>query len=414
MAKRVVVTGLGALTPVGNDPESMWENLLAGKSGVDYITLFDTSGHKTRIGAEVKNFKAEEHGIDRKDARRMDRYAQFAIAAAGQALADSKFEITPQNANRVGVVIGSGIGGIGVLTEQFKVLHEKGPSRVSPFFVPMMIANMASGQVAIQFGARGTNFCVVSACSTGAHALGEATEIIKRGEADVMIAGGSEAPLVPISVAGFNSMTALSTRNDEPQKASRPFDAKRDGFVMGEGAGVLILEDLEHALQRGAHIYAEITGYGSTDDANHIVQPEETGEGASRAMGLALERAGLSVNEIDYINAHGTSTGLNEKAETAAIKRTFGKQAYEVSISSTKSMTGHLLGAAGSVEAVICIKAINSGMIPPTINYEFPDPECDLDVTPNVAKKKTVRHAMSNSFGFGGHNVSLIMSKYEG
>ncbi|MEI6044622.1 MAG: beta-ketoacyl-ACP synthase II, partial [Chloroflexota bacterium] len=282
-----------------------------------------------------------------------------------------------------------------------------------PFFVPMMIANMASGQVALQFGARGTNFCVVSACSTGAHALGEASEIIRRGDADVMLAGGSEAPLVPISVAGFNSMTALSTRNDEPQRASRPFDAQRDGFVMGEGAGILLLEDLEHALQRGARIYAELTGYGSTDDANHIVQPEETGEGASRAMSLALQRARLLPTEIDYINAHGTSTQLNEKAETAAIKRTFGDRAYEVSISSTKSMTGHLLGAAGSLEAVICIKAIENGIIPPTINYEFPDSDCDLDITPNVAKKKVVRHAMSNSFGFGGHNVSLILSKFE-
>ncbi len=413
MAKRVVITGLGAMTPVGNDPSTMWENLIAGQSGVGNITLFDTTGFKTRIGAEVKDFKADEHGIDRKEARRMDRYAQFAIAATGQALADAKFVINEQNRNRVGVIVGSGIGGINVLSEQFKILHEKGPSRISPFFIPMMIANMASGQIAIQFGARGTNFCVVSACSTGAHALGEAAEIIKRGEADVMIAGGSEAPLVPISIAGFNSMTALSTNNDAPQKASRPFDAKRDGFVMGEGAGILILEDLEHARQRGAQIYAELTGYGSTDDASHIVQPEETGEGASRAMSLALQRAGLSVKDINYINAHGTSTYLNEKAETAAIKQTFGDMAYEVSISSTKSMTGHLLGAAGAVEAIICIKAINAGIIPPTINYEFPDPVCDLDITPNVAKKKAVRHAMSNSFGFGGHNVSLIVSKFE-
>jgi beta-ketoacyl-acyl-carrier-protein synthase II len=392
----------------------MWKNLVAGQSGIDFITLFDASNLKTRFAGEVKDFKAEEHGVDRKDARRMDRYAQFAIAATGQALADSKLTINETNANRVGVIIGSGIGGIGVLTEQFKVLHEKGPSRISPFFVPMMIANMASGQVAIQFGARGTNFCIVSACSTGAHALGEAAEIIKRGEADVMIAGGSEAPLVPISVAGFNSMTALSTYNEDPKRASRPFDAKRDGFVMGEGAGVFILEELEHARQRGAHIYAELTGYGSTDDASHLVQPEETGEGANRAMNLALQRAGLSVKDVDYINAHGTSTQLNDRAETNAIKRTFGDMAYEVSISSTKSMTGHLLGAAGAVEALICVKAINEGIIPPTINYEYPDPDCDLDITPNVAKKRNVRHAMSNSFGFGGHNVSVIFSKFEG
>ncbi len=413
MTRRVVITGLGAITPVGNDPQTMWENLIKGQSGIDYITSFDTTGFKTRFGAEVKDFKPEEYGIERKEARRMDKYAQYAIAASGQALADAKFVIDDSNCNRVGVIIGSGIGGIGVLSEQFKVLHEKGPTRINPFLVPMMIANMASGQVAIQFGARGTNFCIVSACSTGAHALGEAAEIIKRGEADVMIAGGSEAPLVPISVAGFNAMTALSTRNDEPKRASRPFDAQRDGFVMGEGAGVLILEDLEHALGRGARIYAELTGYGSTDDASHIVQPEETGEGASRAMSLAIERAGLTVADIDYINAHGTSTQLNEKAETAAIKRTFGKAAYEVSISSTKSMTGHLLGAAGSVEAVICIKAIENGTIPPTINYEQPDPNCDLDITPNTARKKVVRNAMSNSFGFGGHNVSLILSRYK-
>jgi len=413
VTRRVVITGLGAITPVGNDPNTMWESLVAGRTGVDNLTSFDTSGFKTRFGAEVKDFKPEDFGIDRKEARRMDRYAQFAVAASGQALADAKFKIDESNCNRVGVIVGSGIGGIGTLSDQFRVLHDKGPLRISPFFVPMMIANMASGQVALQFGARGTNFCVVSACSTGAHALGEAAEIIKRGEADVMLAGGTEAPLVPISIAGFNSMTALSTRNDEPKRASRPFDAQRDGFVMGEGVAVLLLEDLEHARQRGATIYAELTGYGSTDDASHIVQPEETGEGASRAMSLALQRAGLSVSDIDYINAHGTSTQLNEKAETAAIKRTFGDMAYEVSISSTKSMTGHLLGAAGSVEALICVKAINAGIIPPTINYEHPDPDCDLDITPNLAKKKTVRHAMSNSFGFGGHNVSLIVSKFE-
>ncbi len=413
MAKRVVITGMGMLTPVGNDVENTWQNLLAGKSGIDRLTLFEATGYETQIGGEVKNFKAEEHGVDRKEARRMDRYAQFAIAATGQALRDSGFVINDQNRNRVGVIIGSGIGGIGVMSEQFKVLHDKGPDRISPFLIPMMIANMASGQVAIQFGARGTNFCVVSACSTGAHAIGEGTEVIKRGEADVMVVGGSEAPLVPISVAGFNSMKALSTRNDEPQRASRPFDARRDGFVMGEGAGILILEDLDHARARGAHIYAEVSGYGSTDDAYHIVQPEENGEGAARAMSLAIERAGLSVSDIDYINAHGTSTQLNEKGETAAIKRAMGDMAYEVSISSTKSMTGHLLGAAGAIEAIICAKAINDSIIPPTINYENPDPHCDLDITPNVAKKKTVNHAMSNSFGFGGHNVSLILSKFQ-
>ncbi len=413
MAKRVVITGMAAITPLGLDLDTTWENLIAGKSGVGPITLFDASEYKTKIAGEVKGFNPDEYGIDRKDARRMDRYALFAIAATKQALDHSKLEINDQNRNRVGVILGSGIGGIGVLSEQFKILYEKGPARISPFLIPMMIANMASGQIAIYFGARGTNFCVVSACSTGAHAIGEAAEIIRRGEADVMIAGGSEAPVVPISVAGFNNMTALSRRNEEPEKASRPFDAHRDGFVMGEGAGAVILEDLEHAQARGATIYAELTGYGSTDDASDLVQPEETGEGASRAILLALEKAGLKGQELDYINAHGTSTQLNEKAETAAIKKALGKVAYEVSISSTKSMTGHLLGAAGAVEAIFCVKAINEGIIPPTINYEFPDPNCDLDYTPNTSRKKTVRHAMSNSFGFGGHNVSVILSKFE-
>jgi 3-oxoacyl-[acyl-carrier-protein] synthase II len=413
MAKRVVITGMGMISPVGNSVEESWANLVAGKTGIGRITLFDTTGFDTQIGGEVKNFKPEEFGVDKKDARRMDRYAQFAVAASVEAVKSSNFKITDENRNRVGVVIGTGIGGIGVLSEQLKVLYEKGPSRVNPFLIPMMIPNMASGHVALKFGARGTNFCVVSACSTGAHAIGEGVEIIKRGEADVMIVGGSEAPLVPISVAGFNSMKALSTNNDEPEKASRPFDAKRDGFVMGEGAGVVILEDLDHALERGAMIYAEVTGYGSTDDANHIVQPEEGGEGATRAMKLAMKQAGLTPRDIDYINAHGTSTKLNEDSETAAIKGAMGDLAYEVSISSTKSMTGHLLGAAGAIEAIISVKSINEGIIPPTINYENPDPKCDLDVTPNQAKKKDVRNAMSNSFGFGGHNVSLIFSRYE-
>ena len=414
MAKRIVVTGMGAITPVGNNVTQSWEGLLAGKSGIDYLTSFDTAGFDTTFGAEVKDFRPEDFGLDRKEARRMDRYTQFAIAATHEALENSGLKITPENRERIGAIVGSGIGGIGTMSDQFRVLHDKGPGRVSPFFVPMMIGNMASGQVAIHFGARGTNFGVVSACSTGAHAIGEGAEIIKRGEADVMIVGGSEAPLVPISIAGFNSMHALSTRNAAPQTASRPFDRDRDGFVMGEGAGVLILEDLEHARARNAHIYAEITGYGSTDDAHHIVQPEETGEGATRAMKLALTRAGLTPQDLDYINAHGTSTQLNEKAETAAMKQALGKLAYEIPISSTKSMTGHLLGAAGAVEAIVCIKAILEDIIPPTINFHTPDPECDLDITPNVARKRPVRHAMSNSFGFGGHNVSLVLSEFVG
>lgn len=413
MAKRVVITGMGMISPVGNSVEESWANLIAGKSGIGPITHFDTTGFDTTIGGEVKNFKPEDFGVDKRDARRMDRYAQYAVAASVEAVKDSNLTIDASNSNRIGVLMGTGIGGIGVLSEGIKTLFEKGPTRVSPFLIPMMIPNMASGYIALKFGARGTNFCVVSACATGGHAIGEGVEIIKRGQADAMIVGGSEAPLIPISVAGFNSMTALSTNNAEPEKASRPFDANRDGFVMGEGAGVLIIEDLEHARARGATIYAEITGYGSTDDAHHIVQPEEKGEGAIRAMKEAMEQGGFSPKDIDYINAHGTSTQLNEKAETAAIKGAMGDVAYDVSISSTKSMTGHLLGAAGAIEAIISVKSINEGIIPPTINYETPDPNCDLDVTPNKAKKKTVRNAMSNSFGFGGHNVSLIFSKFE-
>lgn len=412
MAKRVVVTGIGMLTSVGNSVAESWQNLLAGKSGVDFLTGFDTTDFDTHFGAEVKDFKPENFGIDRKEARHMDRYTQLAVAATREAIEDAKLKITPENRERVGVIIGSGIGGITTLSNQFQVLHDKGPQRISPFLIPMMIPNLASGQVAIQFGARGTNFAVVSACSTGAHAIGEGAEIIKRGEADVMIVGGSEAPLVPIAVAGFNSMHALSTYNENPAKASRPFDKTRDGFVMGEGSGVLIIEDLEHAQARGAHIYAEVSGYGSTDDAHHMVQPEETGEGATRAMKLAISRAGITPQDLDYINAHGTSTQLNDKAETLAMRKALGDMAYEVSISSTKSMIGHLLGAAGAVEAIICVKTIQDSMIPPTINYEHQDPECDLDITPNVAKKRKVRHAMSNSFGFGGHNVSLILSQF--
>jgi 3-oxoacyl-[acyl-carrier-protein] synthase II len=413
MTKRVVVTGVGMVAPVGNDVETCWENLIAGKSGIGHITHFDASEYDTKIAGELKNFKPEEHGIDRKEARRMDKYAHFAMAAAHEAMRSSGLSITRENGHRVGVIIGSGIGGLTTMHEQMKVLNEKGPGRVSPFLVPMMIGNMASGHVAIEFGARGTNFSVVSACSTGGHAIGEGAEIIRRGECDAMIVGGSEAPIVPISVAGFNSMRALSTRNDEPQRACRPFDRERDGFVMGEGAGVLIIESLEHARERGANILAEISGYGSTDDAHHMVQLEETGEGACRAMQNALRQAGLVPADLDYINAHGTGTPLNEKAETAAIKRALGDYAYEVSISSTKSMTGHLLGAAGAIEAIISIKAILGGIIPPTLNLENPDPACDLNYTPNVARKKTVRRAMSNSFGFGGHNVSLIFSKFE-
>jgi 3-oxoacyl-[acyl-carrier-protein] synthase II len=410
--KRIVITGIGMVTSLGHNVAQTWQGLVSGANGVDYITLFDTTGFETRFAAEVKDFKGENFGIDRKDARRFDRSSQFAIAAALEAVKQAKLEINDTNRERVGVIVGSGIGGIATLSEAFKTLHEKGPTRISPFAVPLMLVNMPSGLVAIQLGAKGPNFCPVSACSSSAHAIGEAAEIIRRGDADVILAGGTEAGIVPISIGGFGTMHALSERNDNPKKASRPFDAKRDGFVMGEGAGVLVIENLAHAQARGATILAEVTGYGNTNDAFHIVQTDDMGDGAGRAMQIAMKKAGLTPQDIDYINAHGTSTQLNEKSETRAIKTAFGKQAYEVSISSTKSMTGHTLGAAGAIEAIVCVKAINEGIIPPTINHEFPDPDCDLDITPNVAKKKVVRHAMSNSAGFGGHNVSLIVSKF--
>ncbi|MCL5256970.1 MAG: beta-ketoacyl-ACP synthase II [Chloroflexi bacterium] len=412
LGKRVVITGMGALTPVGNDVESSWSNLIAGKSGIGPITRFDSAGFDARIAGEVKDFDPAQF-INFKEAKRMDRFVHFALTATFQAMADAGFKVTPENADNVGVLIGSGIGGIGTLTEQMVVLQQRGPSRISPFLVPMMIIDMASGQVSISIGAKGPNLGVVSACATGADALAMAAGIIRRGEADVMIAGGTEAPVVPISLAGFASMRALSTRNDEPEKASRPFDAGRDGFVIGEGAAVFVMESLEHALGRGAHIYAELAGHGGTGDAYHITAPAAGGEGGARAMALAIERAGLHPEDIDYVNAHGTSTPLNDKSETAAIKSVFGQHAYSVPVSSTKSMTGHLLGAAGAVEAMVTVLAINRGVIPPTINYETPDPECDLDYVPNEARQKDVRVAVSNVFGFGGHNVVLVFRRFE-
>ena len=407
--RRVVITGLGAISPVGNDVNTMWANLIAGKSGAAPISLFDASHFETRFACEVKGFDPVAL-LGRKEARRMDRFTQFAVAATQQALADSGLKITPENTSRIGVVIGSGVGGIGTILDEVNVMREKGYSRVSPFMVPMMLSDTAPGQVAILFGARGPNLSVVSACATGTNAIGEAAEWVRHGRADAVIAGSAEAGIVPLAVAGFNVMNALSRRNDAPEKASRPFDKHRDGFVSGEGAGIVILEDYAHAQARGAKVYAEVIGYGSTADAYHITAPDETGSGAAAAMQTALDQAGLKPADIDYLNAHGTSTQLNDKSETAAVKRVFGEDAYRVPISSTKSMTGHLLGAAGSIEAVICVKALQAGIIPPTINYETPDPECDLDYVPNTARRTDIRRVMSNSFGFGGHNACIILS----
>ncbi|HLF29259.1 MAG TPA: beta-ketoacyl-ACP synthase II [Anaerolineae bacterium] len=407
--RRVVITGLGAISPVGNDVNTLWASLIAGKSGVGPITLFDASRFETRFAAEVKGFDPAAL-LGRKDARRMDRFTQFAVATTVQALADSGLKITPDNALRVGVVIGSGVGGIGTICNEVQTLHEKGVSRVSPFMVPMMLSDTAPGWVAINYGIRGPNLSLASACATGSNVIGEAAEWIRHGRVEAVIAGSAEAGVVPLAVAGFNVMGALSRRNDAPEKASRPFDKNRDGFVTGEGAGILILEEYEHAKARGAKLYAEIVGYGSTADAYHITAPEETGAGAAAAMQLALDQAGLKPTDIDYLNAHGTSTPLNDKSETAAIKRAFGEAAYDVPVSSTKSMTGHLLGGAGSLEAVVCVKVLQEHILPPTINYETPDPECDLDYVPNTARPKTARHVMSNSFGFGGHNACIILA----
>lgn len=412
MSKRVVVTGMGCISPVGNNVKETWDSILAGKSGAAMITHFDATRHKTRFAAEVKGFDPVAL-FSTREARKMDRFTQFAAAVAIEALEQSGLKIDESNRDRIGVVIGTGIGGIGTMLEQADVLRERGPDRVSPFLVPMMISDSAPGMLAIRFGARGPNMALATACASGNNAIGEALEMIRRGAADVMIAGASEAALVPVAMAGMNVMTALSTRNDDPQTASRPFDKDRDGFLMGEGAGMLILESLEHAQARGATILGELTGYGTTDDAHHISAPAENGAGAAIAMKLALENANLETTDIEYINAHGTSTPLNDKSETAAIKTVFGEQAYNIPVSSTKSMTGHLLGASGAIEAVFCILAMRDEILPPTINYQTPDPECDLDYVPNEPRKASPRHVMSNSFGFGGHNATLIFSRFE-
>ena len=412
MENRVVITGCGVISSLGQDVSTFWENLVAGKSGISKVESFDTSEYATKIGGEVKDFNPLDY-MDRKDVRKTDRFVQFGIAAAKQALKNAKLEITERNAEQIGVYVGSGIGGLQTWEVQQKILLEKGPRRISPFFIPMMVANMASGVISIEIGAKGPNSAAISACATGTHAIGDAYEIVKRGQAQVMLAGGTEATIRPLAYAGFNAMKALSTRNDEPEQASRPFDADRDGFVMGEGAGVLVLESLEHALARGAKIIAEVIGYGLTGDAYHLTSPAPEGEGAARAMTMALRSAAIEPEAVDYINAHGTSTQYNDKFETQAIKTVFGSHAYKLAVSSTKSMTGHLLGAAGAIEAIVCALTLESQTLPPTINYETPDPDCDLDYVPNEARQAEVNVTLSNSLGFGGHNATIILKKYE-
>ena len=413
MKHRVVITGLGVVSPVGIGVDQFWQSITTGKSGVDYLTLFDTTDYEVKIGAEVKDFDPAQY-LDRKEVRRTDRYVQFAVAASKMALADAALEINATNANEIGVVIGSGIGGIKTFEDQARVLIEKGPSRVSPFFIPMMIPDMGSGYVSIVTGAKGPNHTVVTACASASHSIGHSIRIIQNGDAKAMITGGSEAAICGISVAGFTAAGALSTNNSDPKGASRPFDLNRDGFVMGEGAGIIIIEELEHALKRGAKIYAELIGYGETGDAYHMTAPDPEGDGASRAMAKAIKDAGIALEQVDYINTHGTSTPQNDRLETKAIKRVFGDYARRVAISSTKSMTGHLLGAAGGVEAIIAALTINNGIIPPTINYLNPDPECDLDYVPNQARNAKVNCVISNSLGFGGHNICLVMRSYHG
>ena len=412
MPKRVVVTGVGLITPVGLDRTSSWEALIEGRSGADYISSFDTDGLQTRIAAEVKGFDPAA-ALGRKESRRLDRYAQFACVAALEAMEHAGLDMAREDPERIAVLVGSGIGGILTLSQQMAVFADRGARRVSPFLIPMMLPDMGSAQVSMFTGAKGLNFAPVSACSTGADSIGEASEIIRRGVADAAFAGGGEAAICPIGVAGFNAMTAISTRNDDPQGASRPFDAERDGFVLGEGAGILLLESLEHAEARGAKPLAEVVGYGATSDAHHITQPGPGGEGAARAITIALKQAGLTPADVDYINAHGTSTPLNDRLETQAIKKAFGEQANNVAISSTKSMTGHLLGAAGGIESAFSVMAIANSAIPPTINYENPDPDCDLDYVPNEVRRQPVKVTMSNSLGFGGHNTSLVFRQFE-
>jgi 3-oxoacyl-[acyl-carrier-protein] synthase II len=413
LSRRVVVTGVGLVNPLGIGIDPVWAKVCEGVSGVGPITRFDTTDFETKIAAEVKGFRSEDF-LEPKDIKKMDIFIHYALAATRIAMDDAGLEISENNTDRVGVIIGTGLGGLSTIEKYHKVLLERGPQRVTPFFIPMLIANEASGQVAIEYGAKGPNLCVVTACATGAHSIGEASRCIQHGDADAVIAGGVEATITPLAVAGFNAMKAISTRNAEPERASRPFERDRDGFVMGEGGAVTILEELDHARKRGARIYAELVGYGYTSDAYHLAAPDPDGDGAARCMQMALRDAKLSPAEVDYINAHGTSTELNDITETVAVKRVFGDHARKLPISSTKSVTGHLLGAAGSTEAVFSVLAIRDKIIPPTINYENPDPRCDLDYVPNVAREAAVKIVLSNAFGFGGTNATLIFKRFEG
>jgi 3-oxoacyl-[acyl-carrier-protein] synthase II len=410
MKKRVVITGMGAITPLGNDVESFWESSKEGKCGIGYIKAFDTTDFKVKIAAEVKDFVPEKF-IDKKESKRMDKYCQYAMAAAHQAIIHSEIDLENIEKERFGVLVGSGIGGLGTVEKEYEKLLDKGPGRISPLLIPMIIGNMASGNIAIRYGAKGVCTSVITACATGTNAIGDAYRLLQNGSVDIMIAGGAEASITKLGLAGFTSLTALSG-SDDITRASIPFDKERDGFVMGEGSGILILETLEHAEKRGAKIYAEIVGYGATCDAYHMTSPDPEGKGAARAMSQCIEEAGIDLAEVSYINAHGTSTPLNDKYETIAIKNVFKEQAYNIPISSTKSMTGHLLGAAGAVEAIVCIKALEEGFIPPTIGYKVKDEECDLDYVPNVGRKAEVKYAISNSLGFGGHNASILLKKW--
>ena len=407
MKRRVVVTGMGLVTPLGTGLNNVWDQILQGRSGIGPITRFDVSRHETKIAGEVKNFNPEDY-VSHKEVKKMDLFIHYALGAARVAIDDAKLDMTKEQSDRVGVVVGTGLGGLPTIEKYHQVLMERGPDRITPFFIPMLIANLAPGQIAMQHGIKGPNLCIVTACATGAHCIGDASRIIQYGDAEVMVAGGTEANLTPLTVGGFNAMKALSTRNDEPEKASRPFEKNRDGFIVGEGAGIVILEELEHARARGARIYAEVVGYGYNADAYHITAPAPDGEGFSRCMRMALHDAQLATDQVDYINAHGTSTQLNDYTETLAIKEVFGDRAKKIPVSSTKSMTGHLLGAAGAIEAVFSILSIRDQICPPTINYEEPDPQCDLDFVPNTARKQALNITLSNSFGFGGTNATLL------
>jgi 3-oxoacyl-[acyl-carrier-protein] synthase II len=413
LKRRVVVTGLGLISPIGIGVETVWKNVCDGKSGIGPLTRFNPNSFETKIAGEVKGFNAELF-IEKKEIRKMDLFIQYALVATKEAIEDAKLRITPENCDHIGVIVGTGLGGLPTIEKYHQILIEKGPSRISPFFIPMLIANLAAGQIAIHFGAKGPNTCLVTACATGAHSIGDAFRAILYGDAEAVIAGGTEANITPLTIGGFNAMKALSIRNDEPEKACRPFDKERDGFVVAEGSGILILEALEFALKRNAKIYGELVGYGYTGDAYHITAPSPEGDGAARCMRMAIKDAGLRPEDIDHINAHGTSTPLNDLTETQAIKKVFGEYAKKIPISATKSMTGHLLGAAGSTEAIFTLLAIRDGIIPPTINYEVPDPECDLDYVPNMARRQPLMVAMSNAFGFGGTNATLVFKKFIG